>query len=631
MGGIAGIIYPDVFQLSQLLTPMLDTLAYRGSNSREEHTFRHTQVGVCGSLLNPNKSKIAAGMDGVLSNAKELISELKTAGFTCMDETNGEILANAYICWGTEFVKHLQGDFALFILDQQKERLILARDRIGKKPLYWYQNNECFIFASELKAILATGTVPQTPALDALSAYLYLGYIPQDMSPIKDVNKLLPGHYLKYNSNRSIHIAPYWSYGKLFQGNLSDDKNKIISNIDEMLQESVSQRIPETSQLGCIVSGGLGSASIAYYLQKLAPSDKIKTLTVSFKGENEQDGHAAKNVSDSLNLQQDSEIITSQNFLDDFVKIVWCLDEPLADPNVLATWRLAKMAQPLKTVFSGMGSDELLAGHSRYTLAERKSSFKDRALQACMPIVKNLLLPVLALINKQTVFNILQRSKTNPWHSDYLNRNALFNDNVRSAASPKLGKLFDPIVFLHKFHNLPLIKSNVASYMYFDVKTRLPDSFMMQYERLTSAHGLEWKTPFLSEKLIEYTAQLHTSNEMKEESAFFVLKHILKDTFPSNILNRPKKTRKHFLESWATTPEITKLFQLLSQGSLVENGIISKEWIDKQLKTPHQQKESFRYLWSILTLEIWFRLFINRAIQPQPPSISVSELLRDLS
>jgi asparagine synthase (glutamine-hydrolysing) len=248
-----------------------------------------------------------------------------------------------------------------------------------------------------------------------------------------------------------------------------------------------------------------------------------------------------------------------------------------------------------------------------------------------MPIVKNLLLPVLALINKQTVFNILQRSKTNPWHSDYLNRNALFNDNVRSAASPKLGKLFDPIVFLHKFHNLPLIKSNVASYMYFDVKTRLPDSFMMQYERLTSAHGLEWKTPFLSEKLIEYTAQLHTSNEMKEESAFFVLKHILKDTFPSNILNRPKKTRKHFLESWATTPEITKLFQLLSQGSLVENGIISKEWIDKQLKTPHQQKESFRYLWSILTLEIWFRLFINRAIQPQPPSISVSELLRDLS
>lgn len=629
MGGIAGIVYPDVFQVSQQLLPMLDTLAFRGPSIKDEHSFRHIQVGVCGSKLNSNKATIVAGLDGTLYNSKVLIAELKSAGCRFIDETDAEILTHAYEYWGPSFSKYLQGDFALFVLDQRNERLILARDRIGKKPLYWYNGHGYFIFASELKAMLSTGAVPQTAAIDSLSAYLYFGYTPQDMSPIKDVNKLLPGYYLQFNRNRSTVIESYWSYSKYFQEKTSDNRDTIEHKVDEMLQESVKQRLPEKGPFGCVISGGLGSASIAYYLHKLAPADPFRAFTVEFQGENTQDKLAAQEVANTLQLTHECGLITPQNFLDDFVKIVWHLDEPLADPNVIATWRLATMAQPVKTVFSGMGSDELLAGHNRYTLAERRSSFVDQAIQSCMPLLKQLLLPILTKIHQQSAYRILQFSRTNPWHLDYLHQNALFSNEMRSAASPMLGKLFDPMVFLHKFHNLSKIPSTVASFLYFDVKTRLADCYILQYERLISANGLDWRTPFLAETLIEYLAKLPEPDEMPEGDAFFVLKDILKDTFSPSLINRPKKTRKHFLALWATTPELSELFRLLLKGTLVESGLISKEWLGKQLSSPQQQQESFRYLWGLLALEIWFHLYINRPIEASPPTMSVRELLTE--
>lgn len=630
MGGIAGIVYPDLFQVTQLLTPMLQTLAYRGPNVRDEHTYRNTQVGCCGQKLNSNRSTVVAGLDGAFTNRKELLDELKSAGHRFDAETDADILAAAYAHWGESFAEHLQGEFALFIFDQSQEKIILARDRIGKKPLYWYTDHRQFIFASELKALLATGAVPQAAAVDALSAYLYFGYIPQDMTPIKGVNKLLPGYLLQYKRDHSISIEGYWSYSRCFQETLSHNKDRIIHNVDQMLANAVAQNVPEQSPFGCFVSGGLGSAAVAYYLRKQAPKEQIQAFTVEFQGENPQDTQAAKEVAQALHLQHECGIITPQNVLNDFVKTVWYLDEPLGDPNVIATSRLAAMAQPVHTVFSGMGSDELMAGHSRYTIAERTTSPFDRMVQGAMPLLKQLLLPVLSRMSKQSAFKILQLSRTNPWHLDYLHQNALFSNAVRSAASPMLGKLFDPIVFLHKFHNLPKIPSTVASFLYFDVKTRLVDCYMQQYERLTAAHGLAWKTPFLTQPLIEYLAALSGPDQLLESEAFFILKEILKDTVPDKFINRPKKTRKHFLASWATQPVFTKLFNMLPHGTLVESGLISSDWLKAQLRTPETQKAAFNYLWSIFSLEVWFHIFINRPVQSQPPQLSIQDLLTEM-
>lgn len=627
MSGIAGIVYPDNFPVGNLISPMLNTMSHRGPDTQTVLTHKKMQIGICGSNLSTSKKGIVAALDGTIINTKELIAELKSHNYHFHDESSAEMLTHAYDLWGTAFLQYLLGDFALLIMDQPKDRLLIARDRIGKKPLYWFNNDHYFIFGSELKSLLATGAVPQAIAKDAIASYLYFGYIPQDMTPIKEVNKLLPGYYLLFNKNSSQTIQSYWSYSTFFKQSESNNSAEVIKNVDKLLQQSVAMRIPDQKPVGCLVAGGLGSAGIAYYLRKILPPEQMRAFTVEFQAENTQDTSAAEEFAKDLQLPHQCDVLTPQNFLNDLVKIAWHLDEPIADPSVVATWQLAKAAQPFGVLFSGMGSDELLAGHNRYTVAESKSTYINRFIQTIMPALKRFVLPTLNKISTKAAYSILKRTRTNPWQLDFLQQNALFKSDVCHAAAPAIAHLFDPIVFLHKFHRLPQISSNVASFLYLDVKTRLVDCFMLQYERLMSAHGVSWQTPFLSKPLVEYLAGIYEPDKLEASGTFSILKSLLKDAFPENYINRPKKTRRHFLEEWTENSELHELFQMLPKGTLVETGLISRKWLNAQLATPAKRRESFRYLWSLLSLEIWFHLYINHPVQSKPPDISVRELL----
>lgn len=630
MEGIAGVVYPNVFQINNLINPLLNALKSRGGNLNDSYSYRNIEIGSVGSKLCTNDKKtVTLSFDGLLYNSKILHKELLQQGVTLTKSTTPDLVVAAYCLWGTDFLIHLDGDFALAILDQEKGKIILARDRIGKKPLYWFHDNNHFIFASELKAILATGAVPQTTASDALASYLFFGYIPQDMTPIKSVSKLLPGYYLQFNFNGSKTIESYWSYSSFFQKTIRTPKNTVLNHLDLLITESVKNRIPENRPVGCFLSGGLGSASTAYYMHKVLNSP-FAAFTVSFKNENDEDMRVAKEAAQELDLLHYCEQITPNELLDDLVRIVWHLDEPLADPNIIATWRLAKLASTkTHTVFSGMGSDELFAGHNRYTVEERGLSSFAAMTQFSMQMLRSLLIPVLNVINKPWSYSLLRQSRTNPWQFDYLRQNALFSEKELAKATPKLANLFDPGVFLHKFHNLYRVKSTVSSFLYFDVKTRLPDLFMQQYERLTTAHQLQWCTPFLDQHIIEYLAALSEPENLNEWETASFLKAMMKSVFPNSLVQRPKKTRKAFLRNWLIAPEIYELFLLLRRGTLVETGLISSRWLQSQIEQLQTSRYAFKYLWAILILEIWFRLYINRPIQSSPPDLSVKQLLTE--
>lgn len=628
MNGLAGVVYPDVFHTNNLIHPMLEAMGHRGTQQTEMRTFRNMQIAIHGGVFASYK-KMVAGLDGAISNRTQLRESLQQAGRPLIGETDAELLLYAYELWGTEFIEHIQGDFAVVLLDQERERIILARDRIGKQPLYWFYNQHYFIFASELKAILASGVVPQTPAVEAISAYLYFGYTPQDMTPVKEIYKLLPGHFLELNRNRSAAIHSYWSYSSYFQRKNTEDSGTSLKHFESLFRRSLGDMLPKSGPVGCFVSGGLGSATVAYYLQQMIPHDQLHAYSVEFQSETSQDMQAASKITASLKIPHHCKTMTPQNFLDDLVKIIWHLDEPLADPNVIATWHLSRMVKETGIVYSGMGSDELLAGHSRYTLDERSIRYKDKFIHMAMPWIKRFCLPLLTAIYKPGIYAILQKSRTYLWQLEYLRQNALFPVEVLSAAAPRLSSLFDPRIFLHKFYNISKISSPVASFLYFDVKTRLVDCFILQYERLTTANGLNWRSPFLEQNLVEYLASLLEPDNQKEKETALFLKTILKDIFPSSVVLRPKKTRKELLKSWVANSELSSLFQLLPKGVLVESGIISSKWLNQQLVSPHKQEESFRYLWSILALEIWYRLYLHRTVRPQSLDISVRDLLTE--
>lgn len=626
MTAFAGIVYPDALQTSDIVEWMLKPMQHRADEFKQIISFRNMQLGVIGKpLITNHKKDIYLALDGSITSIKGLEQEFAETD----PSQRGQLLLKAYELYGASFLEKVDGDFAFALLDQRLGIMILARDRIGKKPLYWCQEKNFFLFGSELKALIASGIVPQTPSKEAIATYLYFGYSPQDLTPIKEVNKLIPSHYLHFSSQQGVQISPYWSYSSLFANRIHTHKSEVLKTLNHLLEKSVESMLPE-GPTGCFVSGGLGSATIAYYLSRYKSRDDLKAFSVAFEDGNEEDLLAAESACSSIGINQRASVINQELFLKEFPKIVWMLDEPVGDPNVLATWKLTDLASSFApNVFSGMGSDELLAVHSRYSLAERDPAYMSRLMLLPRPIIQKILIPFLKVFYPDAAYNVLRTMRTNPWQFEFLRHNALFNESMLKDAAPRLSHCFDPDTFLHKFHHISRIHSNVSSFLYFDVKTRLPDCFMLQYERLTRAHKLSWSTPFLYRPLIEYAAQLPEPESMLEKEAASYLKPLLRDVFSEAFINRPKKTRKNLLSSWIEDPEVAEVFKLLEGGTLVDTGLISPSWLESNLKNSGAMAAAFPQLYAFMTLEVWFRLFMNKLPGSSAPDITLKELLQN--
>lgn len=630
MSGIAGVIYPDVFHLHKFMDGMLRILTPRGQEeNHDSFTSKNFRLGVSnGKVATSKNQSLIAVLHGTVYNQTELRTRLKAEGFPVEGDNPAEIVLQAYHCFGETFANELDGEFVAALYDTRKQLLFLYRDRVGIKPLFWYNDRKHFLFASQLKALLSTGIVPQTPAKDALAAYLTLGYIPQDLSAIEGVNKLLPAHYLRYSAEKGMSIHPYWSYGSFFLQEKKLEPKELLHEFDHLLTKSVKERAkPEDT--GCFLSGGLGSAGTAYFLRKNRPCEEINAFTVGFQGENEVDVVAASGFAESLNLTQKIEYINPNSFLKDFIPITWNMDEPLSDPISVATWTIGKLAsQNTKFVLSGMGSDELTAGHSRYSTKEMAPPLERFLENSEQWLLHYVLIPIYRIVKPEVAFKMLKHARTNIWLSDYLRLGSIFSPHEIEKACPALGGLFNNDLFLHRFHNLAGISSTVSSFMYLDFKTRLPDLYISQYDKLTSAQGVHWCSPFLAKNVIEFLATLVEPSQISEQQTAAVLKKTLESSFPIELLKRPKRTRKHFLAEWVEPTGLDKIFPLLRKGTLVESGILSERWIADHTSSLPIMEKNFSKLWALLSLEAWFQLFVNFPVGENTPPATIEELLK---
>lgn len=616
---IAGIIYPSLFKLTKTIQTMLRVYP------QEQFTYSNhlIHLGQTEKAVTLSSNQlIALVFDGEIWNRKALIEKFKMKS----NASNESLLIQAYEHFQLDFLNEVDGDFAFCIYDKEKERLILGRDRVGKKPLYWYQDPLYFLFASELKSLMVTGIVPQTPALDGVAAYFALGYFPQDMSPIEGVNKLLPGYYLVVEKDRSVHIRPFWSLSSYFAKETQDSKAVIIEKLSHLIDKAVEKRMPQEGAIGCFISGGLGSASVADLVNKQKGGLPIKGISCGFSGQNEEDIRVAKEVCQELNIPQSTSWITTSNFLDDLVPMLWHLDEPIADPNMIAIWKLAKEGGGLKTVFSGMGSDEILASHNRYTILERYVPPLNRFLGDMKKRLKRGFIPILQLMGSGEAFKLLKHSQVNPYLEQYVAQNQLFCLNNFNSLSPLLSGLFDPDLFLQKFHNISRIPQIVSACAYLDIKTRLPDHYILEFDRFTSAFDLDWRTPYLDTELIEYAASIPEP----EAEASTYLKDIFRSDLKGAIIDRPKRTRRNFLNQWVPISDLEEIFPLLMNGTLVNTGLISKKWLQKMCVCEETMENAFRFLFSVLILELWFKMYINRPLTFSAPYQSVKDLLLEI-
>jgi len=628
MTGICGIIYPNPLHTTRMISPMLETLEQRGGKEKGSELYKNLELGCSGQPIAYNSKKtVWLAFDGTITNTDTILAELKKKEHTPQNGKIASLLIEAYETWGTDFVQHIEGSFVIALFDEKKEQLLIIRDRIGKKPLYWYHHQDHFVFASDLKALLTTGLVPQTASLGAMSAYLFFGYFPQDLAPIQKVSKLLPGHHLTIHLDQNKRIRQYWSYSSLFEAEPCCSFEEQVHTLDHLLSSAICRSAESGKDVGCFVSGGLGSASVASYLHEACCPKKLSAFSMGFSGENDQDIASASMTANTLQIKHYVGNVNKEDIFNDLVEIIWHLGEPLADPNIVATWRIAKLAAThSQTVFSGMGTDELLAGHRRYILPEQKLGMFTKCANQIKPALKQFLLPLLTMIYRPAALRFLKHYPTNPWQAEYLSENAILSGPMLKTAAPNLANLFDPEIFLNKFYHIGRIPYDLDATLYLDVKTRLVDLYIRQYECLTSVHNLNWLSPFLDENIVTLLASL-PKTRAPEQSSLSLLKNLVSETLPAAVVNRPKKVRHHFLENWLNTPSIRKTFERLENGTLVGNGIISKKWIHTLLHKPPKEVNAFLCLWQILCLEIWFKLFVDNVARRRPPNISLSDLL----
>ncbi|MFZ0565205.1 MAG: asparagine synthase-related protein [Chlamydiales bacterium] len=624
MGQISAIVYPSAFQVTELIDNM-------GFDSKGNY-FRYKNLELGGwdvSAFNNERKTIWAFVEGQIYNASILREELKKLGFNFTQDTQSELITHAYEAWKENFLARLNGPFALAIFDEEQEILLMARDRIGQKSLYWTTHGEYWLVSTDIKSLLASGIVPQTPSTDALASYLYFGFIPQDLSSIQGINKILPGHYLKVGLKRQTLIGQYWSLSKQFELKKTFASEEIYHQFGELLEESIRVSLPKEELVGSFLLGDLGSSSLPWFLQREASSpNQVHAYASYLEREKTPELTQSQEIANNLSLPHQFAPIQIEEVFQKLPAMVWHLDEPIADLNLVRTWKLAELAsKECGFVYTALGWDEMLAGSARYFKAteEKRPPFAHFLAHLPYPYLRHLVFPLLNLLRSEYKYRIIRNIDINREQVAYLAQTALFKGRNRKKVSPFLHRFFDPEAFTQRFHRLTALSGKINPSLYYDAKTYLPDSLLLQYERLLQPHGVKMVAPYLDANLVDFLATIPEEIKFEGEMAGSLLKHCMKRLFyisPPYLEGQPS-----FAEIWKDKLEFRPIFVELTRGRLVEEEFISKKWIRHKLSYPFLTTKTFEQLWAILVLEVWFRLYINRPMDITLSKLSLQELL----
>lgn len=629
MSRIAGIIYPSAFHVTEMIEEMHATFSSR--TPFQSHHYKNLELGAWNTSIASNEAKdVWALIDGEIYNKQELSDELKNLGFNFETKSDAELLVHAYEAWKEACFQRLNGPFALALFDEELELLFLARDRLGQKSLYWTDQGEYWLFSTEIKGLMSTGIVPQTPSIEGLASFFYFGFIPQDLSAIQGVNKLLPCHYLKVNLNRQASINQYWSLSGFFQSKTETSKEEAYEELGKRLEEAIRVSLPEEGTIGSFLVGNLGSSAMAWYLSHLLPRDRIRAYSAAFDEPKSLELQLSSEIAETLSLNHQAKKIEPDEALDELPKIVWHLDEPIASLFSVHTWHLGKLASTeCLYAYADLGWEELFGAHSRYFTAEEKKLPKPPlafSLARLPKVLRDyLLFPCLKTVHSRYLYRILRNIDINRERVTYLTKMALFKGKARKKASPMLYRAFDPEIFTQRFHRLSFLPNTIIPSLYYDLKTELPDCLLLQFEKLIYPHNVRLINPFLDHRLVEFLAQLPEDIKFESKLPGAILHHLMEKLchacppFPEH--------KESFIETWRTHPRFHSAFKLLLNGRLVEEGMISGRWIRQQLSASSLTVNAFKQLWAILVLEIWFRLYISRPIDLTGISLTTEELL----
>jgi len=562
--------------------------------------------------------------NGEIYNHKELGSDLKQKGHVFRTQSDVESILHAYEEYGEECSKHLNGMFAFIIWDEPKNRLLISRDRIGKKPLYYYHDKSRFICGSELKAILQIKNIPREIDLEALDHYLTFEYIPGPLTIFRDIKKVMQGHYLVLQDGK-IQTRAYWN---IQENHSNHNLAELKQHIRELLQDSVKIRLMSDVPLGAFLSGGIDSSIIVALMARVMDRP-VKTFSIGFEESTYNELEYTRIIARRFKTEH-HEFIIKPDAISLTEKLLGYLDEPLGDFSIFPTYLVSKMAREYVTVaLSGDGGDELFAGYDTY-IADKMASYYQRMPKSVQNgLVTKFVNSIPPSAKKKGFVNrskrfiegtlLPNRLRHARWMIFFQQneKDLLYNENLKKNLSDT-----DPYHYLYSYFDEAKRydpKDELNQQLYVDIKTYLVDDILVKVDRMSMAESIEARAPFLDYRFVELISSIPGNLKLKGMKTKWILKDAMKDLLPREILTRGKEGFSIPIKNWLQNELKPMMMDILSSDRIASGGLFNSRYIDK-MKIEHldgTQNHSHR-LWALMVFEIWK----DKYLKPANPSTS---------
>jgi asparagine synthase (glutamine-hydrolysing) len=579
-------------QDKNLIENMCSIMAHRGPDGEgfyfeDRITLGHRRLSIIDlnfgkQPIHNEDEDIWVVFNGEIYNYQDLTDDLKKRGHTFYTESDTEVLVHCYEEFGDSFLEHLEGMFAIALWDGKLNKLILARDRLGKKPLYYLKLGEVFIFASEIKAILEYYDF--RPELNDTILKYYLAYrsTPKETTFFKHIMKVPPGSVvIKYGN--SIEKREFWTLKSGDECCQSD--KEYISQFRLLLENAVHKRLMSDVPLGVYLSGGIDSSSIVAIASKFS-DEPINTFSIGFGAKTDEFSYA-KIVADQFQTNHHEILINDGNILSILPKIVWHLDEPIADPAIIPTYAMSALTKKkVSVVLVGEGADELFAGYPKYKLFS----------------------PYFNFIPQKIRYGLYQYSPPSNVF-DEKEQEAILLEKKSSNRCP-LGE------------EKQTVKRGLNQLLTDDIRFWLPEYLLMKVDKMTMAHGLEARTPFLDYHLVEFSAHLPEHLKLRGLTGKYILRKSMKNLLPSAITSRPKKGFPMPLNSWLCEELRDTVIGKINESAIV-NQLFDRHQVNKILngyQNSYNPISKYRYTqqaWELLVFTLWYDIFFQKSYEVQ--------------
>jgi asparagine synthase (glutamine-hydrolysing) len=556
-------------------------------------------------------------LNGEIYNYPELRKELLEKGHKLATSSDTETIVHLYEEYGESCFSRLRGMFAIVLWDSKKRQLLLARDRVGKKPLFYSADQSRIIFGSELKALLAGGGFSQEMDLQALYDYFSFGYIPAPKTIYRAVRKVLPGHYVLVSSDGTLQERSYWEL--TFAETEHRSEKEWCERIREQLSDAIRIRLMSDVPLGAFLSGGIDSSSVVAGMAKLA-NHAVTTCSIGFDDPEFDESKYARQVAAQFHTDHHDRIVRPEA-LTIVDKLTWHYDEPFADSSAIPTYYVSWVARQNVTVaLGGDGGDENFAGYRRYVFDRRENilrQFVPARIRSTLFGPLGRWYPPLAwaprVLRAKATFQSLSRNSL----EGYFNSISVFRcdekDRLFSLDYRKQLNKYDSIEVLRHHYDRAGTQDPLSRIQYVDIKTYLPDDILVKVDRASMAVSLEVRAPFLDHRFMELMARIPSSLKLRGQQGKYILKKAMEPVLSADILYRPKQGFAVPLARWFREDLKDMAYETIFR---VRDGILDPKYLET-IWNEHQRKTFDRsaYLWAVLMFRKWQSRFAASAFQ----------------